>query len=165
MSLNEKLKEILEKVRNSKSTEAAEELQELLMYCDDAPPLSEQIKSEQTIDEEEIEIVDLVPPPLPEAPAPSEPPQEVELEWDQVVPVLQLQQNMKTIRENIGALCVNFEAEKAKMIQALAATQAQVVTEVEELRTAASLPSNVDYVLNLPSLPGEKGSFVKAQTN
>lgn len=160
MSLNKKLRGILEKVKNSKSNDGvAEEIQALL----EENPSADVI--EALGEEEEMEIIDLgtTPPPLPTMEPP--PPSVVALEWEQIARFMQMQKSSKSGHEQLGALCLSFEEEKKKIADALKVLQKEMITEIGDLRVAANLPTNVDYVLNLPAIPGESGSFVKAETN
>jgi hypothetical protein len=160
MSLNEKLRGILEKVKNSKSNDGvAEEIQALL----EEDPSADVIEA---LGEEEMEIIDLgtTPPPLPTM-EPPPPPSVVTMEWEQIARFMQMQESSKEARERLGLLCLSFEEEKKKIADALKVLQKDMIAEIGDLRVAANLPTNVDYVLNLPAIPGESGSFVKAETN
>jgi|6_EtaG_2_1085325.scaffolds.fasta_scaffold06182_3 hypothetical protein len=161
MSLNEKLRGILKKVKNSKSNDGVvEEIQALLEEDTSADVI------ETLGEEEEMEIIDLgtTPPPLPTM-EPPPPPSVVTLEWEQIARFMQMQKSSKSGHEQLGALCLSFEEEKKKIADALKVLQKEMIAEIGDLRVAANLPTNVDYVLNLPAIPGESGSFVKAETN
>jgi hypothetical protein len=133
MGLKDKLKDLLNKVESGAAAEAdiAEELEGLSVLVEE---------------EEEEEAY--------------EAPKNLNLDWEEVRDIYNLQAQLKIISEAIGALVIRFEATKASMLKAREENLARTKGEIDRIRMDFGLPDNANYTLNLPEKEGDTGSFV-----
>lgn len=133
MGLKDKLKDLLNKVESGAAAEAdiAEELEGLSVLVEE---------------EEEEEAY--------------EAPKNLNLDWEEVRDIYNLQAQLKIISEAIGALVIRFEATKESMLKAREENLARTKGEIDRIRMDFGLPDNANYTLNLPEKEGDTGSFV-----
>ena len=167
MSLAEKIRRLKDKLRES--TLEASDMEEL-------SSLLGEVESDASEEHEVVEVVEqdiiredekaVSPPPLPPvAVSAKDSPEYVEIEWEGMQPVVDIQANIKSLHEQLGVLCANFEDNKLKLRRAIAEGREKLSEHVMSLRNQNNLSEDVDYVLNVPQIRGEKGSFMKKETN
>tara|TARA_B100000214_G_scaffold314054_1_gene246842 strand:+ start:5930 stop:6433 length:504 start_codon:yes stop_codon:yes gene_type:complete len=167
MSLADKIRRLKDKLKDS-SLEASD-MEELSSLLGEVEADAENDESATTVADEDIirENANAVsPPPLPPVGVSAEDsPEFVEIEWEGMQPVVDIQAHIKSLHEQLGVMCANFEESKLKIRKAIAEGKERLSEHVMGLRNQNNLSDDVDYVLNVPQVRGEKGSFMKKQSD
>ena len=169
MSLAEKIRRLKDKLKDSSLQESdMEELSSLLGEVEAGADSEEEmveIEVENIIEELPEESV-VEPPPMPKVLIEDSPaPESVVVGWEGMQPIVDSQAEIKNLHEKLGVLCANFEESKLKLRTAIAEGKNKLSEHVMHLRKENNLPDDVDYILNVPQVRGESGSFAKKQTN
>jgi len=91
------------------------------------------------------------------------PPTVVNLDYEEVERIIQLQEQLRLLKEGAGVLLLRFEEAKDNVRNMISENLLETKEEINRLREDFGLPLDVDYELNLPSNPDEMGSFVIAK--
>jgi hypothetical protein len=156
MSLAEKIRRLKEKLQTSNLQE--EEIEELSVLIKDVEASEETPGDDANASSVDEESIVRHPEPLPI-------PDVVMLEWEEIEPVINIQAHVKSLHEKLGILCINHEENIAQIRTAIIASKKELSEQVLRMRKKNGLPDSVDYILNVPQTIGEKGSFVKRETN
>ena len=132
MSLRNKLLSLLDKIEELEESGLEEALE-------DAP-------------EEELEDEDLIAEDV-------SPPEFIEVSPEDCEILMESQRRVLEARADLADLVYRFEGLKQEYIEAITKNEDDLRQAVEDLRDAAGLPEDIEYVFTVPDKPGSPGSF------
>ena len=98
---------------------------------------------------------------IPQGEVPSEPPNTLEIPWEDVTPLKNIDNARKKLHDKIKDILYNAKLAEVRAFETLGLYREIEKEKLEELHEKYSIPSDGSYDLELPAITGKQGYFKK----
>ena len=85
----------------------------------------------------------------------------IEVEWEEVSNIFHGKALVNQMQDRLGAMCVQFERAKQKMVKEMSDIEAILYQEGSTLKESMNIDPELTYELKLPASEGEKAFFIR----
>jgi hypothetical protein len=88
----------------------------------------------------------------------------VEVEWAKVQPVFEFRQKLQNLEAYFSNMCLQFEKNKTNLMSQIVYGETDLYAMAQTLQKDLNVCENLTYELKLPAAAGEKGYFLRKDT-